>query len=155
MPKKSEGEETFSDNFTPFDPNAPVDVPSEAEANRDPQAAATREQRFQQVAQAAQAAHGPESVKRGRPDFPVAPGNPHGHTEADMPKESLSPALNDAERPGLGKWRGPRANEDVTPIESDPAMLAAIQDPYGDRTPGVVPTVVGLDSYGNPVEIPV
>lgn len=155
MPAAEKTSERNPDGFTPYDPKAPV--PSEAEARRDPEAAKTREAQAERVKEIAVKEHGPESVKRKNPSFPVAEGNPHGHKEADKPSTSMSPAVDDANRIGLGpRFRGPMANADVQPIESNPELLAAVQDPYAERPDdSTIATVVTLDSYGNPVTMPV
>ena len=46
---------------------------------------------------------------------------------------------------------------DVEPVESDPALLARLQDPYGQRSgeASEPKMVVAMDAYGNKVPMPV
>lgn len=98
--------------------------------------------------EAAVAGHGPDSAPRIRPSFPVAPGNPHGHKEPETPSGSEA-VVEDR------KVKAPGPFDGVEAIESNPALLAEIQDPWHERAQREVPTVVGTDSYGNKVLIPV
>jgi hypothetical protein len=102
------------------------------------------------IDQEALASHQPEAARPRAVRLRTAPGNPHQHDDRDFPPDTLTPSLPENRKvKDLGPFAG------VQPLESDPQLLAQVQDPYNERTPrNQPPMVVVMDSYGNPVLTP-